>query len=180
MSFRILTTMTWVLLIGDSGTGVVYSLNVATGATASLLDDVTMKPLPNEPVGIDGLQILNDKLFYRNYANGTVYTMPLSDQATQSGFPKLLAQNSQVDDFTVDALGNALLTIIDSNQVKRLDTDGTLSIVATAIIGPTSCKFGRTMVDHNALYVSTNGGLGVGPGATAPGGTLSLVRNVEG
>lgn len=167
------------LLIGDGGAGVLYRLCVHTGVVEVAIADPTMKPPKGNPVGIDGLKIRDKALYFTNAPKGLLIKIPLHDNGTAAGSPQVIAKGWEVDDFTFDVTGNGYMAITFSHEIGRVASAGaTLSIVAnssTNLAGPTACKFGRMPWDSDMLYVSTMGGLAVGPGPSRPGGTLSRV-----
>lgn len=160
-----LNAATGLLLIGDAGAGVVYRLNVNTGATAVVIDDPTMKPPAGAPVGIDGVQIRNNVLYFTNAPIGNFVRIPLRADGTAAGPAVIQAQNIEADDFTFDTAGNAYLALTYSKEIVKLPPGASTSTViagpSDALNGPTACKFGRRKTDSKMLYVTTNGGLGV-------------------
>ncbi|KAL8831848.1 MAG: hypothetical protein Q9191_000637 [Dirinaria sp. TL-2023a] len=170
------------LLIGDAGAGIVYRLNVHTGAIAVVLDDPLMKPPRGGPVGIDGLQIRHSQLYWTNAGQGLLIKTPLYADGRAAGPSTMLMKGLEMDDLALDTTGDAFLAVTYRNEIVKWssggDLGGTNTVIRTSqgnLVGPTACKFGRTLRDSQMLYVSTNGGLKAGNGSRTPGGTLSRV-----
>ncbi|KAL8669688.1 MAG: hypothetical protein Q9168_005730 [Polycauliona sp. 1 TL-2023] len=176
----VLNAKTGLLLIGDAGAGVVYRLNVNTGVKTVVIDDPSMKPPAGTPVGIDGLQVHKNTLYFSNANGGTFNKIPLRAVGTAAGPVVVLTRDLDIDDFTFDKLGRIYLTVTFSDEVYRLDVGSTTPHViagpSSKLDGPSACKFGRTGADRNTLYVTTNGGLGVADNSSHPGGTLSRIE----
>ena len=167
------------LLIGDAGAGVVYSLSADTGAIKVVIDDPTMKPPSGDPVGIDGVQIFDNTLYYTNPYQQSLFKIPLRADGTAASSAELVATGWEVDDFAFDNVGNGYMAITFSNEIGQVQNPGAnMSIVAgspSQLVGPTACKFGRMPQDKDMLYVTTTGGLGIGDASVKPGGMLSRV-----
>lgn len=172
------------LLVGDAGAGVVYRLNVHNGAIAVVIDDPTMKPPTGRPVGIDGIQIRDNTLYFTNAPKGLFVGIPLKADGTAAGPAEVLATGLEVDDFTFDNTGSAYMSVTFANEMAKLQSgiSGASNVSDAAHIasenmlaGPTACKLGRLETDKEMLYVTTTGGLGIADGSSKPGGTLSCV-----
>ncbi|KAL8823433.1 MAG: hypothetical protein Q9191_005858 [Dirinaria sp. TL-2023a] len=167
------------LLVGDAGAGILYRVCVHSGAVEVVIEDPTMKPTPGNPVGIDGIKIRDKTLYFTNPCEKTFVKIPLHDNGTAAASSEVVAKGAEVDDFVFDNAGNGYMSVFSSHGIGLVASNATnIHVVAnssTALAGPTACRFGRMPSDSNMLYVSTNGGLGVGPGPAMPGGTLSRV-----
>ena len=181
-----------VLLIADSIKGVVWSLNVRTGATGVAINDTTMAP--TEGLGINGLHVRDDSLFFDNTAKRTFNRIPIDIKTGRATGPAvaLLANKTTLagDDFTFDLKGNAWVVSGSSNEVYFLanaadPTNEPMSIDSVAIIGDptqllglTSARFGISTEDRRrgSLYVTSNGGVPQYMEANwTMGGTISRV-----
>ena len=87
------------LLVGDAGAGVVYSLNVGSGKTAVVIDDGSMKPPKGAPVGLDGIKIQDNSLYFTNAPLGTFVRVPLNGDGTPAGAAEVLLTGWEIDDF---------------------------------------------------------------------------------
>jgi hypothetical protein len=56
------------VVIGDAGAGVVFTLDVGTGRYSKTIDDPTMKPTDSFPIGINGMKIRGGYLYYSTTA----------------------------------------------------------------------------------------------------------------
>lgn len=166
------------LLVGDAGAGIVYRLNVHTGAIAVVMDDPLMKPPSGGPVGIDGLQIRHSQLYWTNAGQGLLIKTPLSADGTAAGPSMILMKGLEMDDLALATTGDAFLAVTYRNEIVKWSNGGDRggTVIRSSegkLVGPTACKFGRTLQDSHMLYVSTNGGLRAGNGSRTLGGTLS-------
>jgi len=170
------------LLVGDAGAGVVYRLNFHTGATATAIDDPSMKRPADAPVGIDGVQIRDHDLFFTNAPKGLLVKVSLKADGTAAGPAEILATWLEVDDFTFDTTGSGYMSVTFSNEIAELQSgiSGGANVLEAVHIaspnmlaGPTASRLGRLPVHIKMLCVTTTGGLGIADGSSKPGGTLS-------
>lgn len=87
------------LLVGDAGAGVVYSLDVGSGETAVVMDDASMKPPKGRLVGLDGMKVQDHNLYFTNAPLGTFVRVPLNGDGTPAGAAEALLTGWVVDDF---------------------------------------------------------------------------------
>ncbi|KAH8807214.1 hypothetical protein F5884DRAFT_788785, partial [Xylogone sp. PMI_703] len=157
------------ILVSDSGLGSVWHVNLATADYYISIDDPTMKPAANatsapDTLGINGLHIRNNDLYYANSGQELFVKMPIHRNGTQAGDPSILATDRVGDDFTFDKAGNAYVTQDPQNLLYEVTTSGKVSTVlgqatSSLVEGDTSASFGRTFADSHILYITTNGGL---------------------
>lgn len=160
------------LLLADSPAGIVYRLNVRTGAYEIVFDDPLLKPIPGSrpEFGVNGLRIVpnpnpkskdpdskptEDALLYFTSTNrGLLATVPISRHGPTAGTPLspptiLSSTVPNADDFAVDPRdGSVWLAENVRNTLVHVLTDGTVQTVAggqnsTELIGPVSARFGR-------------------------------------
>ncbi len=171
----VLAPVEGVLLVADSPNGVVWSVNVRTGATSLAINDTSMAGTAELFLGVNGIHVLGNELFYTNTAKSTFNKIGIDLKTGKATGPAVaLASGPKLagDDFTFDAVGNtwvasslnqidfladAAYTLNDSIAVQVVD--GPLS--STTMSGPTSVQFGIREVDleRGSLYVTTNDGV---------------------
>lgn len=157
-----------ILLTSDSVAGGIYALDVATGEiTFSALDE-SMKPAAGSPIGINGVKLLDDQIYYTS--NGKLYRIRISRSKlfcnltlTATGSAEGLATIPTATDFALSEDGVAYVTADERNEVYKVTADGEVSLLAnglndTVLAGPTSCLLGRMPWDKDVLYVATDGG----------------------
>ncbi|KAL9608313.1 MAG: hypothetical protein Q9167_006852 [Letrouitia subvulpina] len=173
----VLNPVKGVLLIADSGAGVVWSLDVHSKKVAIAINDTTMAPSGDSiAIGINGLHTVGNELFYTNTNRLSFNKIPI-DLATgmATGPGVVLTTNSDLapDDFTTDFEQNAWVASNANNQLVLLpgalnpSADSVpVKIVAgtrdsTTVAGLTAAQFGTTAKDlkRGSLYVTTTGGL---------------------
>ena len=87
------------LLVGDGGAGVVYSLDVGSGRTAVVMDDASMKRPEGAVVGLDGMKVQDHYLYFTNAFVGTFVRIPLNGDGTPAGAAEVLLTGWEIDDF---------------------------------------------------------------------------------
>ena len=163
------------ILIADSGLSVVWSLNVRTGRTALAINDTTMAPVKG--LGINGLHVRGNELFYSTASQNTLNKIPVNLTTGKAAGPAVTLVNNATlagpDDFCFDFDGNAWVASGTLNAVELLpkaaygNADSVQVDVAAGgghasrILGPTSTQFGIRAKDikRGSLYVSSNGGV---------------------
>jgi hypothetical protein len=155
------------LVVGDAGAGVVYTLNVHTGNYSKTIDDPTMKPSSSYPIGINGIKVRDGYLYYISEAQELVFSrIPVNTTSSApTGPAEIIATNIFGDDFSLDQAGNAYVGENPWDVVAKVTPGGEVSVVAgslnsTLVAGATSTAFGRTSGNGSVLYVTTSGGLG--------------------
>ncbi|KAL8994976.1 MAG: hypothetical protein Q9169_005195 [Polycauliona sp. 2 TL-2023] len=172
------------LAVGDAAAGVLYRLNVNTGVNTIVIDDPSFKPPPGQLIGIDGLKIRDNTLYFSNFGFATINEIPIRADGTAAGSVVVVARDEQSDDICFDIAGRVYLTVTEEDRVDRVfpivGAPGAEVVAgpSSKLDGPTACGFGRKLGDFNALYVTTNGGLEVGDQPSRVGGTLRRVNNV--
>jgi hypothetical protein len=153
------------VVIGDAGAGVVFTLNVETGMYSKTIDDPTMKPVSIN-LGINGIKIREGYLYYLTTEQKLFSRIPVNTtDGTPAGPVEVIATNFFGDDFSFDEMGNAFVGQNIQNTVATIAPNGAVTVVAgnlnsTLVAGPTSTAFGRTPRDLPMLYVTTTGGFG--------------------
>ena len=157
------------LLASDSTLGVVWAIDIKTGASRIVLKDALMSPtsaIPN--LGINGIRLFrNSTLYFVNSSQSLLARVRLYANGTAAGPVEKLASGAAgifYDDFALDGHGDAFLTTSPGNSIEEVSRNGSQRIIAgsvnsTEIRQPTSAQFGRTAADRNVLYVTTAGGL---------------------
>lgn len=179
------------LIAGDVKTGTIYSVDIETGDYAVAINNTytaTAVEYGLGTSGTDGVQILDDVLYFTNIAQGYLYRVALNvTDGTPAGefetVAEIMTSNDQWDDFTFDKDGNVYMTAGGANTIEKINVQtGKVELVAgnlnsTLIAEPSSAKFGRRANDANVLYVTTAGGL-LAPvnGNTTVGGQVLAIK----
>lgn len=169
------------VLVADAAQGVVWRVNTATGDHSMMIDDPTFKPTDAVPLGVNGIQIRNDELYFTNLATNSVGKLTITSSGdAASAILMLTSKALAADDFALS--DNGIVYAAGANTIWQVTTDGhTTAFVggpnSTVIQGITSARFGRTALDKEVLYLSTQGGLLEDPpGSTVHGGQLLAVN----
>jgi hypothetical protein len=168
------------VIVGDAGKGVVLTVNVKTGASSITIDEPTMNPAGPLEVGINGLKVRGDYLYYTTSGQGLFSRILINkDDGTSAGPAEIIAENLQFpDDMDFDRSGNAYICENAFSVVSKVTPDGVVTVAAgsdksTAVSGATSARFGRTSKDSHVLYVTTSGGIGAN--STVDGGKVVAI-----
>ena len=163
------------VLAADSHKGIIYAINVLSGASTILISDPLMFPTAAPPgIGINGIKIRRsfsgDTLYFTNGATNIFAKIPLSADGSAAGPATIVTHaptGAGYDDFTFDQRGDAFLATGGGNSIAEVTRDPVVqrivagNINSTDIAEPTSAQFGRTFWDQETLYVTTSGGLAI-------------------
>ncbi|KAH8817443.1 hypothetical protein F5884DRAFT_853860 [Xylogone sp. PMI_703] len=163
------------ILVGDAEGGVIWKVDVKTGAHGIAIDDPYFKPNTSvhPPFGVNGIHIIEKQtsksksvptLYFSNTSRGYLGFIPICPETGKAtGNATLLSDSVHAaDDFTVDSCGNVWLAENVLNTLVRVFPDGHVQTIAggptsTALIGPVAVAFGRGCDDRDVLYISTDG-----------------------
>ena len=153
------------LLVADSSAGVVYSLNVNTGAVVKIITDPLIAPTAgaNPALGVNGVKIRNQNLYFSNTDQALLGKIALNTDGSAKGPGTVVVRNvPSTDDFQFDLLGN--IFIAGNNELRfhgiLESSSGPPDVVSNSslLAGSTSVQFGRLPTDLASVYVGTNGG----------------------
>ena len=171
------------VLISDPGLGVVWSLNVQTGATAQAIKLPDMQSLAGDmpTLGVNGIHYVNGYLYYTSTDQQLLVRLPISSAGTATGQPITVASSfGYLDDFDLDNVNNAYVAV-NSTAISLVQPNGHVLLLsggsgAPALPGVTGGRFGRTALDATTLYIGTTGGsfAYLSQNFTHPGGILKI------
>lgn len=161
------------LLFADSYRGAVSRLDLTTfDFEDSIISVPEMETTPDFElgIGINGIKIFDNQLYFSNTALGSIYRLPITEQ----GYPDLSCSDSSVelvanvssvapavDDFEIVENGDIFLTTNYINLLLYVDGQtGEFEVLTGAadeftVAGGSAAAFGRTAEDKGTLYVST-------------------------
>ncbi|MCJ1403251.1 hypothetical protein MMC11_006474 [Xylographa trunciseda] len=171
------------VLVADSLLGVVWRVDLHTGAAAIVIDDPLTATSGTLVLGVNGLKIRGPYLYFTNSDLEIFARVPIHPDGSPAGPAHVLATGlTGIDDFHFDAAGNAFIAQDLANQLCYLpDGAANASVLVgspdTYVLGgPTACQFGRGKNDRRSLYVTSNGGATLyATGAFVEGGRVSRV-----
>lgn len=157
------------ILTVDVYYGIVYAVDVATGAYYVAVDDPLMKygivDDPTVDLGANGLKIACGHLYWTNTAASIVAKIPIdAATGTPTGASSVVAAVTWPDDFVIrdDETIFVSSNLQDTLSVVFPGTSEAVPIagsnISTILAGNTAGKFGRTSSDSGRLYLSTSGG----------------------
>jgi hypothetical protein len=162
------------IIAADSTFGIIWLVNIHTGAVSILLQEPEMAPPANATIGIgiNGLHILPRlktpdivDIYFDNTDTMNFYRVPISlSTLKKTGPVENIKSAVTIDDFALDGeKGVAYLASGSSNAVFRLGLeDGSLETVvgglnSTIVPGPTSVVLGKGKEKGN-IFVTTDDG----------------------
>ena len=158
------------LLASDSALGVVWAIDITTGAARIVIRDPLMAvPAPASlHIGINGIRLFENRtLYFANTAQALLAKVRIHTNGTAAGPAEKivsLPEGTFPDDFALNRHGDAFVTTAPGDSIAEVTRNGSIRIIAgvvntTEIAEPTSAQFGRTPGDRDVLYVVTAGGL---------------------
>ncbi|GKT51439.1 uncharacterized protein ColSpa_11620 [Colletotrichum spaethianum] len=153
-----------VVLTGDCTSGRVFRLDTNTGNYTVALDNALLQPPPNAtlPIGINGIRMFRDHLYFTNTFKGIYARVPVDLVTGEAKGPyEVLGTNVTADDLAVKA-GVGYLAGSIGNVIIKIKTGKESEVIAgnlnsTEVAGATAVAFGRTKKDKEVLYVVTSG-----------------------
>jgi sugar lactone lactonase YvrE len=124
------------------------------------------------PLGPNGIEVVGDTVYVGVTETAQIVAIPINDDGT-AGTPTTFAQHdSPIDGVDVDAAGNVYTTHPFAYEVRRVNADGDIEVIANlddSLDGPTSVAIGpgaegETAYIANYTGVPLGGELGAGPG----------------
>ena len=157
-----------VLIAGDVQTGTLYLIDVKNRTSDAVFQDQSLRGTSDDRaaglahLGINGLKIYKDDLYFTNTAKGTYGKIAL-DYATgkPKGIPQILANYSTLlDDLSFDTEGNQFISeplygILFRPVNTSMSVNRTTLLVA--LPGANSNARGRTAFDECILYSTFDG-----------------------
>ncbi|KAH8721602.1 hypothetical protein BGZ61DRAFT_347053 [Ilyonectria robusta] len=150
-----------IILGAASKTGEVWRIDTRTGATKLAFKDELLGTVPSGPfpLGINGLKIFKNYLYFTNTARQSFGRVKIDEFGNKKGDVQVIAQapaGSAIspDDFSLDKFGNAFVTF-HPNLLFKITPDGKQTVLVNGTLaGPTSAAFSK---DGRSLYVVTGG-----------------------
>ena len=160
------------VLASDFRAGIVYRLDVTTGAYTVVIADSLTAAVP-QPIfgtaGVSGLQVRDGWLYFTNTGQNIFARIPVRADGRPAGEASILAHTAAstdyFDGFTFGADGEAYLVTGSGNAVVRIPATGGPEVRVAGRPGsgilaePTACAFARGVIDQGVLYVVTGGAL---------------------
>ncbi|MCJ1385735.1 hypothetical protein MMC17_008858 [Xylographa soralifera] len=168
------------VLLADAAKGIVWRVDTTTGDySIAIQDELFTTDNKIIPLGVDGIHVLNNNLYFTNFGNNAFGRVAISANGSATGPVEIIANMTIPDDFAIADDGTAYLA--GDNSLYRYRQDGAVDILvggpnSLVLEGCTSAQLGRTRMDKNVLYVGTNGGLLAPVDGQIHGGQLLAVN----
>lgn len=149
-----------IVLAGDAVLGVLFRVDTVTGAYKVAFNNTALvSPSTSSlPIGVNGLKVIGNHVYFTNSASGTFSKVPVSDDGQTFGDVEVIAtMDTSIgdwDDFIVDSNGVAYLAQ-PTLGIAQVFPNGTHSIYASGISSATSVQISK---DGHA-YVTQGSGL---------------------
>lgn len=178
------------ILSAESALGLIYRVNVFTGAYSVAISNEALKPVKDAivPLGVNGIRILQDcwgndeaqayLYFVNTFGAPFLGRFPIDINGSAAGSVEKVVKYApghvEADDFALGCDGYAWVTTDSASSMMKVNTrNGAIARVIggvnqTIIAGADSAQFGRTSKDRQTLYITTTGGIVV----PAPGGIV--------
>lgn len=170
-----------VVLVADAEKGLVWRVDTTSGDYIIAIDDPAFRVVDPSPLGVDGIHILNNELYFTNLGANLIAKIPITAHGgAASPVQNISSETVAPDDFALADDGKVYAA--GYNTLRRVQPDATTDRIvgglnSTAVQGITSAQFGRTAYDKNVLYMGTQGGmLFLPPGSNVHGGQLLAVN----
>lgn len=143
------------VLVSDTTGGVVYVLDINTGEFSVALD------IPEVAIA-NGIRARNGTVYVVSGDSGSIYRIPVDEDAGLNGTPELIAADLSLDDFDIADDGTIYGAAVWNSQVVKIAVDGEVTVVAGGadsleLLSCTSVRLGRRKSDKETIYVSTMG-----------------------
>ncbi|MCJ1395533.1 hypothetical protein MMC18_008419 [Xylographa bjoerkii] len=168
------------VLLADAAKGIVWRVDTTTGNySIAIQDELFTTNNQLIPLGVDGIHILNNHLYFTNFGNNVFGRVAISANGSATGPLEIVANMTIPDDFAIAEDGTAY--IAGDNTLYRFSQDGAVDILVGGpnkfvLEGCTSAQLGRTRMDQDVLYIGTNGGLLAPVDGQIHGGQLLAVN----
>ncbi|KAL8745310.1 MAG: hypothetical protein Q9190_002544 [Brigantiaea leucoxantha] len=154
------------LISGDAQTGTLYLIDVQRRTAKAVLQDELLKGTSDERaaalahVGINGVKISGDTVYFTNTAKGTHGKVPIDrTTALPKGKPSVIADyTTYTDDLSFDRVGNQFISEPLFGVLLRPAKNGDRETrLLTSLFGANANAFGRCTEDRCILYSTFNG-----------------------
>ena len=160
------------VLMSDFRAGVVYRLDVNSGAYKVVIEDSLMVAVP-QPIfgisGVNGLRVRDGYLYFTNTGQNIFAKILINADGGPSGTASVIAHTpastDYFDGFTFDTHGTVYLGTGSGNTLVNVSQSGgpvmrvAGQLNSMSLAEPTNCAFGRGATDQGVLYVATAGGI---------------------
>lgn len=154
-----------VVLVTDSGNGVIYRVDLKTGEHTIAASGDLLKPPVAFPAGLgaNGLKLLGRYAYFTSSTKGVFGRVPLSKDGYASGpLQKIAATDNFLDDFVITDKAVAYAATNANDTVLRFGPDGSVDLVAgknntLPLAGDTSLTW-IPGTKQTEAYIGTAGG----------------------
>jgi sugar lactone lactonase YvrE len=150
-----------IILAADAERGEILRIDTTTGHIEVAIKDEALTPVPGGlfPVGVNGIKIFNDYLYFTNTAHQSLNRVKIDDMGNKLGDFEVLVKLEKgssyaPDDFAMDRHGNAYVVYWQDRVVKITQGGKQTVLVEGLLAGPSSVTFSN---DGKLLYVVTSG-----------------------
>lgn len=150
------------LVIADSGLGLIWRVNVYTKEVKIFSEDLLAKLSPDSalPIGVNGVKIFRRALYFSNSGKSIIARLRLNRDGTPKGPAVVVVKGLiGVDDFAIGSNGAFFIADNIGNALSYAPAaGGDAKIIANITANPTAVAFGRTPKDAQSVYLTSAGG----------------------
>jgi sugar lactone lactonase YvrE len=159
------------VLVADSGLGLVWRVDLATGAYETAVQVPEMAAVPGHAaptLGVNGVKARGGYLYFSNSNRASIFRVAIdaTGRAAKGATAERVAEfdADNIDDFAIDERGDywAATNFDDTVAVAKMDATGVVVVGSPSeltVAGDTALALGgRTKRDKDVVYVVTGGG----------------------
>lgn len=154
------------LLVTDATKGVIWRVDIHTGAYSTALSHPLMRPEPGQavPVGVNGVKVHDGHVYFSSTTQEILARVPVAEHdASPTGEVEVVGGGIVVDDFWILGDGSVYVATNTGNSVLKMSPGGSVRKVAgnafrLEVAGSTAVVAAKD-ADGDVLYVTTAGGL---------------------
>ncbi|UPK97431.1 hypothetical protein LCI18_008366 [Fusarium solani-melongenae] len=150
-----------IVLGADSARGKIVRIDTVKRTAEDVFQDDLLAPVPDPsfPLGVNGIKIFKNHLYFTNTARRIFGRVKIDQFANKVGNIEIIAQlpagsAAAPDDFVMDKHGNAYVAFWTNSLVKITPDGERVTILEGVLASPTSSAFSK---DGRSVYVGTAG-----------------------
>ncbi|KAF9779129.1 hypothetical protein IL306_002357 [Fusarium sp. DS 682] len=150
-----------IILAADAERGEILRIDTTTGNVEVAIKHEALAPVPGGPfpVGVNGIKIFNNYLYFTNTAHQSLNRVEVDDMGSRLGHFEIVAKLEKgsvyaPDDFAIDGEGNSYVVYWQDRLVKITPKGKQTVLVEGLLAGPSSATFSN---DGKIIYIVTSG-----------------------
>jgi hypothetical protein len=151
------------ILLADSFAGAIWKINIKTGEYSIAISDPTMRPNAQVPIGINGVKVLGNYIYWTNSAQKLLCRVHIDNEVRPLGAVEIVSTPDYfLDDFFLLDDGTAYAATNPANVILEINRKGSFEVVegsltSLEVAGATAVQILDCGSGEKILYVTTNG-----------------------